>query len=109
MLRDYLEGEGYEVREAETALGALYEVKQHRPAVVLLDLNMPGALRGEAVVGALRDEEVPVIVITADDDVELARRTLREGAFDFVRKPFDLRRVGELVGTAILFGRGGQN
>jgi DNA-binding NtrC family response regulator len=106
VLREYLESQGYDVGEAETAVAALHEVKQHRAEAVLLDLNMPGVLRGEAIVAALRAEQAPVIIITADDDIELARRTLREGAFDFVRKPFDLRRVGQLVETAVLFGCG---
>lgn len=104
VLREYLEEHGYEVELASTAIGALGAAKVRRPDVVLLDLRMPGAVRGEAVVAAL-SAEAPVIIVTGDNDVDLARRTLREGAFDFVMKPFDLRRVGELVAAAVLQGR----
>lgn len=104
VLREYLEGLGYEVLLAETAVGALGVVRIHPPNVVLLDLYMPGAVSGEAVIGPI-SAEVPVIVVTAATDAELARRTLEQGAFDFVMKPFDLRRVAELVEAAVLHGR----
>lgn len=104
MLRDYLEDLGYEVQLAETAIGALGIVRTRRPHAVLLDLYMQGAVTGEAVIPAI-SAEVPVIVITAATDAELARRTLAEGAFDFVSKPFDLRRVGQIIEAAVLSAR----
>jgi DNA-binding NtrC family response regulator len=104
ILSEYLGGLGYEILLAETAVGALGMVRTHRPDVVLLDLAMPGAVRGENVIPAIA-AEAPVIVVTALNDLELARSTLRSGAFDFVMKPFDLRRVGELVEAAIAHGR----
>ena len=106
VLRDFLESQGYEIAEAETAVGGLAAVRARRPDVVLLDLNMPGTLHGTSVVAAIA-AETAVIVITAVNDVELARRTLRDGAFDFVLKPFELGRVAELVEAAVAFGRGG--
>lgn len=84
-------------------MGGLAAVRAGRPDVVLLDLNMPGTLHGTSVVAAIAAES-PVVVITAVNDVELARRTLRDGAFDFVMKPFELRRVAELVEAAIALG-----
>jgi two-component system KDP operon response regulator KdpE len=103
VLRDYLHDQGYDVGEAETAIGALTEVKERRPDVVLLDLNMPGAVRGEAIIAALRAQEIPVIIISGEHDADVARLTLREGAFDYVKKPFDLLRVRDLVEAALLF------
>jgi DNA-binding NtrC family response regulator len=105
VIRDYLDSEGYDVCEADSAIAALAQVKERRPDVVLLDLNMPGAVRGEAIIAALRADHVPVIIISGEHDVELARRTLREGAFDYVKKPFDLVRLRELVEAAILLGQ----
>lgn len=102
-LGEYLALEGYVVAYAETAVRALAMVRTDPPDVVLLDLAMPGAVGGESVVAAI-STVAPVIVITATIDVELARRTLQEGAFDFVMKPFNLRRVGEIVTAALAFG-----
>ena len=106
LLTEYLRSQGYEVREAQTAVEALGEARVWRPDVVLLDLNMPGGVRGETIVATL-SADAPVIVITGETDVEPARQTLRDGAFDFVVKPFALSHVGEIVETAIAYGRGG--
>ena len=106
LLTEFFRSQGYEVREAQTAVEALAEASAWHPHVVLLDLNMPGPIRGETIVATL-SADAPVIVITGETDVEPARQTLRDGAFDFVVKPFDLYRVGELVETAIAYGRGG--
>jgi len=106
LLTEFLRSQGYEVREAQTAVEALAEARAWHPNVVLLDLNMPGAVRGETIVAPL-SADAAVIVITGETDVELARQTLRDGAFDFVVKPFALFRVGEIVETAIAYGRGG--
>jgi DNA-binding NtrC family response regulator len=103
VLGEYLERQGYDVEFAATAVGALGAVRVRRPAVVLLDLNMPGAVGGPAVVRAISGE-APVVVITAEQDLTVARRTLTDGAFDFVSKPFDLARVAEVVEAAIAHG-----
>jgi two-component system nitrogen regulation response regulator NtrX len=101
LLRDYLEYQGYEVEVATTAIGGLVAMRQRQPDVVLLDLMMPGSVQGEAVVRAI-SAEAPVIVISGNADAMVARRTLQEGAFDFVMKPFPLGRVSDLVEAALV-------
>ena len=106
LLRDYLaETLGYEVIVADTAVGGLAAARAGHPDVVLLDLNMPGVLNGSSVVRAIA-AEAPVIVISAVHSVEIARRTLQDGAFDFVMKPFALSRVAEIIELAIAHGHG---
>lgn len=78
--------------------------RMHRPDVVLLDLMMPGAITGDAIVGTL-SRDVPVVVITAVTDSAVAHRTGRDGAFDFIAKPFDLDRLRAVVQAAVLHGR----
>jgi DNA-binding NtrC family response regulator len=94
---------GYDVVFAETAIGALGAVKTSRPDVVLLDLMMPGAVTGDAVISAI-SALVPVIVMSAVTDIDRARRTLQEGAFDFLMKPVSFQRLNEVVAAAILHG-----
>lgn len=103
VLRETLAREGYEIVEAANAAAALAAVRDHRPHAVLLDLMMPGSISGQDIVAAI-SRDVPVIVITALTDVEIARRTLQEGAFDLVMKPFDLRRVADIVEAALAHG-----
>jgi len=103
VLSRYLTGFGYEVLLTETAIGALGLVRSHCPDVVLLDLAMPGAVAGESVVAAIA-REAPVIVISALHDLDVARGTLRSGAFDFVMKPFRLAHVRRVVEAALTGG-----
>jgi two-component system response regulator MtrA len=104
VLGEFLESEGYDVIFAETAVGALAAVREQQPQLVLLDLNMPGAVSGATIVQAI-SQTVPVVVISAVIDLEVARGTLRQGAADFIAKPFDLARVGEVV-VAVLLASG---
>jgi DNA-binding NtrC family response regulator len=106
VLGEFLQGEGYEVIFAESAVGALGAVREQQPGIVLLDLNMPGAVNGASIVGTI-SETVPVVVITGVIDLEVARGTLREGAADFIEKPFELARVRAVV-EVVLAGSGGQ-
>jgi two-component system nitrogen regulation response regulator GlnG len=64
---------------------------------------MPG-MSGVQVLDELRREhpQVPVIVVTANTDVDVARGTLVRGAFDYVRKPFDLAVLARAVAAAVV-------
>ena len=105
ILSEILLREGYIVETTSTGTAAIDAVRERRPDAVLLDLNIPGALDGRAVLRAIGGD-VPVIVVTGINDPEDARATLQAGAFDFVAKPFDLNRVSELVAAAVVFHRG---
>ena len=100
--RMYFEHYGYEVTFARTAVGALRAARTHEPDVILLDLLMPGVMTGEEVVRPL-SRLAPVIVVSGIGDVEIAKRTLREGAFDYVTKPLSLPHLRELIDAALVF------
>ena len=93
---------GYVVETTTTGAAAIAAVRERSPDVVLLDLNMPGVLDGRAVLQAIHTT-VPVIVVTAVNDLRDARATLQAGAFDFIAKPFDLNRVAEVVAAAVAY------
>ena len=99
-LRDYLEGKRYEVLSAESASGLIDTVRTRRPHVVLLDVNLARTVGGAAVIAAI-SATAPVIVTAAEADVESAGQAMRDGAFDVVTKPFDLRRVRQLIDVAV--------
>ena len=44
---------------------------------------------------------IPIIMVTANADERLARETLTRGAFDYVMKPFDMERLGQVLEVAI--------
>lgn len=105
LLTEFLGLRGYEVAQAATAVAGLTEARERVPDVVLLDLNLPGSMSGVEALRMLA-RATPVIVVSGTQDIDLARATLAEGAFDYVTKPFNLGRVADVVGAAILHGGG---
>ena len=84
---------GYEVFEAATGEQALQRVAVEHPAVVLLDLGLPG-MDGIQVIEALRGwTTVPVIVLTVRDDERSKVQALDAGADDYVTKPFGMAEL----------------
>jgi DNA-binding NtrC family response regulator len=104
MLQETLAFLGYAVHVAVTGPDALRLHAEHRPDIVLLDLTLPD-MPGETVLERLRcaDPRLPVIMITGNTDPERARRTLAEGAFDHLVKPFELDRLTRVLEAALAF------
>jgi CheY-like chemotaxis protein len=97
LLRDVLEGAGYAVREAADGAAGLRAARAARPALVLLDLYLPGT-DGWAFAAAHRRApapRAPVVVLTADPDAAAHAAAL--GAAGHLRKPFDLGELLALV------------
>jgi two-component system, OmpR family, KDP operon response regulator KdpE len=88
LLRVVLEGENYQVHEAETGQEGLREIAGRRPAIILLDLGLPD-LDGLEVLKRLREWcETPVLVLSVRDDEQGKVAVLDAGAEDYVTKPF---------------------
>jgi DNA-binding response OmpR family regulator len=102
VLSEYFASRGYDVVAAADGPEALAEFARERPDVVLLDMRMP-RMDGMEVLRRLRDADpdVAVIMVTANDDIALARETLTLGAFDYVAKPFDFEHLNQTVATAL--------
>jgi DNA-binding NtrC family response regulator len=81
---------GCQVAMAATGLEALAAIERELPAVLLLDLQMP-QMDGMEVLRALNRDgvDVPTIVITAHGTIDTAVEAMKEGAVDFILKPFD--------------------
>jgi CheY-like chemotaxis protein len=103
MLRDLLTTLGYVVKNAVRGAEALLLVPVFEPNVVLLDLHMPG-MSGIEVLDHLRRDHpgLPVIIVTGNEDEELARRTMRGGAFDYLSKPFTVEVLDRVVTAALV-------
>jgi phosphate regulon transcriptional regulator PhoB len=96
LVRFHLEQEGYGVREAETGEQALAQVSTERPALVVLDLMLPGT-DGLEVCRRVRSqastETLPVIMLTARAAEVDRVLGLEMGADDYVTKPFSPREL----------------
>jgi two-component system response regulator (stage 0 sporulation protein F) len=102
VLTEYFATEGYDVEVAGSGIEALTAIRAGRADLVLLDVRMPG-LDGIQVLRRIREltESVPVIMVTANEDVSLAKETLKLGAFDYVAKPFDFDYLDRAVAAAL--------
>jgi DNA-binding NtrC family response regulator len=89
MLRLVLEGEGYEVIEAEGGESALSMLQKRTPAVILCDVRMPG-MDGMAFLQEIKSRALPstTIMMSAYGAVDTALQCMREGAYDYISKPF---------------------
>ena len=92
LCRLYLEREGFTVQEAPDGPDAVRQVKENRPALVILDIMMPGP-SGFEVCKDLRQYDVPVIMLTARDDELDKVLGLELGADDYLSKPFSPREL----------------
>lgn len=87
---------------AATVADALRAVAEQPPALALVDLGLPDA-EGLELVRLLsrRTPPIPVIVITARDDVDEKVRALRAGADDYITKPFHISEVNARVAAVL--------
>jgi two-component system response regulator HydG len=99
---EHLEGEGYTVVGAGRGAEAIARLRSGEFDVVLTDLRMPD-VDGMDVLRASREtqREAPVILFTAFGSIETAIQAIRQGAYDYVAKPFALDEISLLVGRAL--------
>ena len=101
-LSDRVEALGFQAAVAASGPDALRQVREEPPAIVLLDLVLPG-MDGMAVLEVIRreDPEVAVIVITAHGTIARAVEAMKKGAYDFVTKPLDPKHLEIVLGKAL--------
>jgi len=94
LLNMELEAEGFSVIACDDGSKALAQIRDAQPALALLDWNMP-MITGLDVCRRLREtgNQLPVIMITARDEMDDRIAALDAGADDFIAKPFNIREV----------------
>ena len=93
LLRLYLEKDGYEVRIASDGLKGMDAFHKEKPDLILLDVMLPG-MDGWAVCRAIRAEDkTPIIMLTAKSETEDKVFGLKQGADDYITKPFEMKEV----------------
>ena len=101
IIQSYLSARGYPVTVTSSGDEALGVYESLKPAVVLLDVMMPGRdgwevcriMRQHPVLG----KQVKIIMVTALNELGDKREALETGADDYVEKPFDLAKLADKV------------
>ncbi|MGE4064330.1 MAG: sigma-54-dependent transcriptional regulator [Rhodospirillaceae bacterium] len=104
MVGGILQDEGYSTREAATAEQALEQVKARAPSAVILDIWLEGSrLDGLQVLAAIKAMRpyVPVVMISGHGTIATAVEAIKQGAYDFIEKPFQADRLLLVLGRAI--------
>lgn len=101
-LEQNLKKQGYEVVTAGSGEDALRLVREEQPDLVLLDIQLPG-ISGIEVLEKIKehDEDIIVIMVTANSGLENAVNAMRLGAHDYISKPFNLDELSIVVKKAL--------
>jgi two-component system nitrogen regulation response regulator GlnG len=102
VLERALKGAGWRTALFESAEAVIEGVRRGPPAAILTDIRMPGQ-SGIDLLRVLSEvaPEIPVIVMTAHTDLDSAVSAYREGAFEYLPKPFDIDEAIALVDRAL--------
>ena len=109
LVRDVLQFNGYETAEAMTAEDGLVLARSQHPALILLDIQLPG-MDGFAALRQLRADpntkSIPVIAVTASA-MEQDRQKILEAGFDgYMTKPINVKKFTEEIRTVLASDRG---
>ncbi len=101
-LEQNLKKQGYDVVTAGSGEDALRMVREEQPDLVLLDIQLPG-ISGIDVLEKIKDhdDDIIVVMVTANSGLENAVNAMRLGAYDYVSKPFNLDELSIIVKKAL--------
>lgn len=99
---EYLSDEGYQLKHYALGLPVLADLETWLPQVIILDLELPD-ISGMEILKFINERHLPctVLVVTAHGSVDIAVDAMRQGAFDFLTKPFDNKRLCTTVRNTV--------
>ncbi len=104
IINDLITDAGYKTRLAANYNQALNEIDKKLPDVAIIDVKLDkGDNDGLELLSHIKnkDKNIPVIIITGHANVEMAIKALKEGAFEFIEKPFNQERLINFVNRAV--------
>jgi two-component system response regulator AtoC len=103
-LGNWLKEEGYSVDSADNGLTALEKLKTKEYDLVVADVKMPG-MDGIQLLEQCKkkDPDLQVLVMTAYASVDTAVQAMKQGAFDYIVKPFDPENVSQIIQRSLKF------
>ena len=104
ILNELISDHGFKTRVAANFSQALNEIDKKLPDVAILDVKLDkGDNDGIELLSHIKkkNKDVPVIVISGHANIEMAVKSLKHGAFEFIEKPFDQERLMNFVNRAV--------
>ena len=104
LISDILVDEGYSTRLAGNSDSAMRQMREHRPMMLILDIWLKdSSMDGIDILKSVKINypEVPVVIISGHGNIEIAVAAIKQGAFDFIEKPFNLDQLIVVIGRAV--------
>ena len=104
ILNDLISDEGYKTRIAANYNQALTEIDKKLPDVAIIDVKLDkGDNDGIELLSHIKkkNKDIPVIIISGHANIEMAVKSLKSGAFEFIEKPFDQERLINFINRAV--------
>jgi len=104
ILNDLISDEGYKTRIAANYNQALTEIDKKLPDVAIIDVKLDkGDNDGIELLSHIKkkNKDIPVIIISGHANIEMAVKSLKSGAFEFIQKPFDQERLMNFIHRAV--------
>ena len=104
ILNDLISDAGYKTRVAANYNQALKEIDKKLPDVAIIDVKLDKSDNdGIELLNHIKtkDKSIPVIIISGHANIEMAIKSLKSGAFEFIQKPFDQERLINFVNRAV--------
>ena len=104
LIGDILQDEGYETRLASNSDECLARIEDDVPALMILDIWLKDSdMDGIDILKHVKREhpEVPIIIISGHGNIEIAVAAIKQGAYDFIEKPFNIDQLMVVIGRAM--------
>ena len=100
ILEYQLKNEGFNVITATDAPKGLHTLKDRNIDLLLLDINMP-VIDGVTLLASIRDDKslahIPILMVTANDDINMALNCLKKGACGYITKPYSMSQIKQQI------------
>ena len=93
LLAEILVNKGYNIRQVYSGTEALMCLEQEKYHLIILDLMLPGKTGEEVLKHIRKDKKMPILIISAKEELGIRAKLLRAGADDFIDKPFEVDDV----------------
>lgn len=104
LISDILQDEGYSTRLASNSDEAMEQVTSEQPALMILDIWLKDSnMDGIDILKTVKREypDVPVVIISGHGNIEIAVAAIKQGAYDFIEKPFNIDQLMVVVRRAM--------
>ena len=104
LIQDLLEDEGHDARTAHDADSAFAQIERAAPDLIILDIWLQGSrMDGIEILKSVKRDNpgIPIVIISGHGNIEVAVAAVRQGAYDFIEKPFNMDQLLVVVGRAL--------